>query len=157
MRGRQPKTALVLVAGLATILMILGGCVIRRVGPTQPTYVTQPAPQPVVVTQPAPQPVVVTAPAPAPEIANGAIAYPYQRVRFPLTIAYPRFVNIYVEGYGLDPTVSVYDAYGSRLGFNDDGGSSLDSQLGLSLAPGSYVVEVAGYSSSTGPFRLSIQ
>jgi hypothetical protein len=66
-------------------------------------------------------------------------------------------VNIYVNGQGLDPTVAVYDGYGGRIGFNDDGGSGLDSQLNLTLAPGSYIVEVAGYSSSTGPYSLRIQ
>lgn len=88
--------------------------------------------------------------------ASGVISYPGQRVRYPLNITYPRTVSIYIDGHGLDPTVSLYDSFGSRLGFNDDGGSGLDSQLSRSLPPGAYVIEVAGYSSSTGPFTLTV-
>jgi hypothetical protein len=90
------------------------------------------------------------------QVGNGTISYPGQRIRYPLGISYARTVQIYVNGYGLDPTVSVYDPYGNRIGFNDDGGGGLDSALVLTLAPGNYVVEVAGYSSSTGPFTLTI-
>ena len=90
-------------------------------------------------------------------VANGAITYPGQRVRYPLTITYPRTLNIYVNGHGLDPTVALYDAYGNQIAFNDDGGSGLDSQLVRTVAPGNYVVEVAGYSSSTGSFTVTVQ
>ena len=165
-----------LLAALLALALVLGGCVIRRTRPVapQPVVVTQPAPRPGVVTQPAPRPVVVTppvrpvvvtrpapvyvtTPAPSPQMSNGVVAFPHQRVRYPLSVSYARTVNIYVDGHGLDPTVAVYNSYGGRVGFNDDGGSGLDSQLSLTLAPGSYVVEVAGYSSSTGPFTMTIQ
>lgn len=88
--------------------------------------------------------------------ANGHIVGPGARVRYPLNISYPRTVSIYVDGHGLDPTVTVYNAGGGRLGFNDDGGSGLDSHLTMPLAPGSYIIEVAGYSSSTGPYTIRV-
>lgn len=133
--------------GLAVVvvaaLLVAAGCVIR--------------PRGVRVTASAPAPAVVTAaPVSAGQVGNGTISYPSQRVRYPLSIPYARTVQIYVDGHGLDPTVSVYDGYGNRIGFNDDGGSGLDSQLVLTLAPGQYIVEVAGYGSSTGPFTLTI-
>ena len=157
---------LVALAGLA----VLDGCVIRRTRPARVTAtVAAPAPTATVVAQPRPvvvatPPPVATAPpvvtattiAPTGGVANGTISYSSQRVRFPLAISYPRTVSIYVDGHGLDPTVAVYDGYGSRIGFNDDGGSGLDSNLVLTLGPGNYVVEVAGYGSSTGPFTLTV-
>lgn len=100
----------------------------------------------------------VSAPAPAPAaLGSGTLTYPGHTIRYPLNITYPRTVTIHVDGHGLDPTVRVYDAYGQQLGFNDDGGGGLDSQLVLTLAPGSYIVEVGGYASSTGPFTVSVR
>jgi hypothetical protein len=129
---------------LAVLLMVVfGGCVIRPAGTVRVT---------------AGGPPVMAAPLSGPGgSASGVISYPGHRVRYPLTIPYPQTINIYVAGAGLDPTVSVYDSYGNRIGFNDDGGSGLDSHLVLTLAPGSYTVEVAGYSSSTGGYTLTVQ
>lgn len=164
-------------------LFIMSGCVIRpthlverpqpqpvvvQQGPVvvqqQPVVVQQ---QPIVIQRPAPvvvrtpspvlTPVRVSVPArPVGSVSSGHINYPHQRVRYPLTLGYSRMISIYVDGHGLDPTVAVYDTSGRRVAFNDDGGSGLDSQLSLSLAPGSYIIEVAGYSSSTGPYTLSV-
>ncbi len=89
-------------------------------------------------------------------VANGHIAGPGHRVRFPLGVSYPRVVTFYVAGRGLDPTVRVYNAAGGQLGFNDDGGQGYDSQLVLSLPPGNYIVEVAGFGSSRGGFSLTV-
>jgi len=89
-------------------------------------------------------------------VANGHIVGPGHRIRYPLTVSVPRTVTFYVQGRGLDPTVRVYNAAGGQIGFNDDGGNGLDSQLMLTLMPGSYIVEVAGYGSSVGPFTLTI-
>ena len=162
---KRAALALVAVAGL----LVISGCVIRRTRPMVTATVAAPAPPATVVAQPAPvaapppptvmtPAAVITGPTVAPTggVANGTVSYPNQRVRYPLAISYPRTVQIYVDGHGLDPTVSVYDAYGSRIGFNDDGGSGLDSALALTLAPGNYVVEITGYGSSTGPFTLTI-
>ncbi len=90
-------------------------------------------------------------------VASGHIVGPGHRIRYPLNIAYPRTVTIYVDGHGLDPTVTLYNAGGGRMGYNDDGGSGLDSQLIVPLSPGSYIIEVAGYSSSTGPFSVTVR
>lgn len=116
-------------------------------------------PPPVVVRNPSPvlTPVRVSVPArPAGSISNGHISYPHQRVRYPLNLGYSRMIRIYVDGHGLDPTAAVYDSYGRRVAYNDDGGSGLDSQLSLSLAAGHYVIEIAGYSSSTGSYTLTV-
>lgn len=126
-----------------------------RVRATPPRVVAAPAPRPTVV---ATQPAVITAPALAPggAAANGAVSYGGQRVRYPISITYPRTVSIYVQGHGLDPTVAIYDSFGNRLAYNDDGGSGLDSALSHTLAPGSYIVEVSGFSGSTGPYTLTV-
>ena len=100
--------------------------------PRRPAPRPAPAPRPVVVAR---QPAVVTAPALAPggAAANGAVSYAGQRVRYPISITYPRTISIYVQGHGLDPTVAIYDSFGNRLAFNDDGGSGLDSALSTRL------------------------
>ncbi len=153
-------------------LLLASGCFVR---PTTAT-VHGPRPPHVVYNNPAPAPVVHRAPSasvtvnvPNPAsiltgvpistggaVANGVISYPGQRVRYPLSINYGRTVSIYVDGHGLDPTVAIYDSFGNRLGFNDDGGTGLDSQLVRTLPPGAYLVEVSGYSSSTGPFTITV-
>jgi len=124
----------------------------------QPPMVVQP---PVVVQQP---PMVVRRPpvyvSPSVvypgQVSSGMVRYSGERVRYGFTIGSYRSVSIYVDGHGLDPTVSLYDAYSNRLAYNDDGGSGLDSHIVRTLGPGSYVVEVAGYSSSTGTYTLRI-
>lgn len=90
-------------------------------------------------------------------VANGHIAGPGHRARYPLSISVPRTVTFYVQGHGFDPTVRIYNAAGGQIGYNDDGGSGFDSQLVLTLMPGSYIVEVAGYGSSMGAFSLTIR
>jgi len=128
------------------------GARVRVVGPRPPRVAVR-------ATVPAPRgPAIVTAPALAQTgaAANGAISYPNQRIRYPISISYPRVVNIYVQGHGLDPTVAIYDAFGNRLAYNDDGGSGLDSALSYTLAPGSYLIEVAGFGSSTGAYTLTV-
>lgn len=122
---------------------------------TAPRVVVAPAPRPTVV---ATQPAVITAPALSPggAAANGAVSYGGQRVRYPISITYPRTISIYVQGHGLDPTVAIYDSFGNRLAFNDDSGSGLDSALSHTLAPGSYIIEVSGFSGSTGPYTMTV-
>jgi hypothetical protein len=89
--------------------------------------------------------------------ASGSIVMPGHRVRYPLAISYPQVVTIYVAGQGLDPTVRLYNAMGAELGYNDDGGGGLNSQLVMQLMPGNYVIEVSGYGSSVGPFTITVQ
>jgi hypothetical protein len=154
MRGHWARAFL---AFLAVVIVIpLGGCP----PPPNARFRVRTGPTPVVTTPaPAPAPTVVSGNvlSPGGAVASGTIAYPGHRVRYPFAISYPRTVNIYVNGAGLDPTVAVYNAYGSQIGFNDDGGSGLDSHLVLTLAPGDYFIEVAGFSSSTGPYTVTIQ
>ena len=136
----------------------------RPVVVQQPRPVVVQQPRPVVVRRPAGvmTPVRVSVPAQvaarrsAAALSTGSISYPHQRLRYPLVISTHQTVTIYVDGHNLDPTVAVYDPSGRRIGFNDDGGSGLDSRLTLTLHPGTYAVEVAGYSTSTGSFTLSV-
>ncbi len=90
-------------------------------------------------------------------VANGTLPVPHARHRYSINIPYPQTVTIYVNGHGLDPTVRVVRAGGPQVGYNDDGGAGLDSRLVLTLAPGSYIIEVAGYGASTGGYTLTIQ
>ena len=162
------------VLGIST-LFAGSGCFIPRVPvPSSPQVVHSAPRQNVTYSAPAPRPtrpraavrvntpigsaqaVISGSPINSGAAANGVISYPRQRVRYPINITYPRVVNIYVDGHGLDPTVAIYNAYGQRMAFNDDGGSGLDSQLSTTLTPGSYIIEVAGYSTSTGPFTLNV-
>jgi hypothetical protein len=144
------------IAGLSALVFAAASCFpppglnVNGPGPRASVTVNTPAP--------APAPSVVTAPelAPGGAVANGMISYPGQRVRYPVTITYPRVINIYVAGMGLDPTAALYDAYGNRLAYNDDGGGNLNSQITFSLSPGSYIIEVSGFSSSTGSFQLTV-
>ena len=152
--------------GLAVIMVSFSlGCIppprVRANVVAPRVRVTAPAPAPTATVRVA-TPVATATVSAAPlavggAVANGAITYPGQRVRYPLTITYPRTLNIYVNGHGLDPTVALYDAYGNQVAFNDDGGSGLDSQLVRTVAPGNYVVEVSGYQSSTGSYTVTVQ
>jgi len=144
---------------LAMLLVVLGvtvaaGCLFPP--PSSTSTVTSPPPpqQTYVAPTPAPAPVAPAAPFAQ---ATGTISYPGETVQYPLTVDYTRTISIYVQGYGLDPTVRVFDSYGNQMGYNDDGGSGLDSQLALTLVPGSYVVEVAGFGGSTGGFSVTAQ
>lgn len=144
------------IAGLSALILTAASCF-----PPPGVRVTAPAPRPSVTVSapaPAPAPSVVTAPelAPTGAVANGMVSYPGQRVRYPISITYPRVVNIYVAGMGLDPTAALYDAFGNRLAYNDDGGGNLNSQITYTLSPGSYIIEVAGFGSSTGSFQLTV-
>ncbi len=146
------RTALALLA-LTLAIPFIGGC------PPPPGVRRPGVHRPVVRTAPPPRSGYVTAPALSPggASANGVVSYPGHRIRYPVSITYPRTVNIYVSGHGLDPTVAVYNAAGGRIGFKDDGGSGFDSNLILSLAPGTYFIEVAGYGSSTGSYTLMVR
>ncbi len=145
---RKYRWAAIPLALLAAASMIpLWGCVIRG----------RPAHASVTVAAPAARVQVVNAqPIVAGSVGNGQIAYAGQQVHYPLPIRQPRTVQIYVDGHGLDPTVALIDQFGNRVGYNDDGGSGLDSQLVLTLAPGNYTIQVSGYNNSTGPFTLTV-
>ncbi len=127
-------------------LLVAGGCIIRSTRPSVAIEASAPPPPTTVVAASAPM-----------ESATGFVSYPGEIVRYPLNIQYPQTVNIYVAGHGFDPTLTVYDPYGNQIGYNDDGGSGLDSQLVLTLNPGSYILQVSGYGSSTGSFTITVQ
>jgi hypothetical protein len=144
------------IAGCSALIFAAASCF-----PPPGVRVTGPMPPRASVTvnaTPAPAPSIVTAPelASTGAVANGMISYPSQRVRYPISITYPRVISIYVAGMGLDPTAALYDAFGNRLAYNDDGGGNLNSQITYTLSPGSYIIEVGGYGSSTGQFQLTV-
>ena len=60
-------------------------------------------------------------------------------------------------GQGLDPQIRVFDANCTEIFYDDDGGEGFDSYLETDvLSAGTYYVHVRGYSSSTGPYILSV-
>lgn len=64
------------------------------------------------------------------------------------------FISVTGED-GFDPTVSVQDASGVEVGYDDDSGGGLDSYLELYLDSGSaYTIEVEGFSGSPGSYRI---
>ncbi len=78
---------------------------------------------------------------------------------------YQLFLDVFADdtpgywtyGTGLDPQVRVYDANCVEIFYNDDGGEGLDSYLETDvLSAGTYYVHVKGFSSSTGPYILSV-
>ncbi len=46
---------------------------------------------------------------------------------------------------------------GTQLAFNDDYGGSVQSYISMDLCPGTYVIQVEGFSGNTGDFNLSVQ
>ena len=129
MRGNNWKRAVVVATSLAVVLLA-----VACIPPTTRGAVLSPG-----------------------SVANGNI-HPRGHVRYALVIQYPQVVEIYVDGHGpLDPTVSLLNAAGGRMAFNDDGGAGLDSRIVATLAPGTYYVVVAGYSNSMGPYTLTIR
>lgn len=90
-------------------------------------------------------------------VASGNIVLPHTRQRFSLSLAYPQVVTVYVDGHAFDPTVRVINIGGAVMGYNDDGGIGTDAQLVLSLPPGNYYIEVAGFGPSTGAYTLTVR
>jgi len=71
----------------------------------------------------------------------------------------PGFVRITVDGTGFDTTLAVFDEFrGMSLACNDDvNDCSLDSSLCVDMAAGkSYLIRVAGYDGTTGPYTLTL-
>lgn len=76
---------------------------------------------------------------------------------FKFTLATSRTVTLRTTG-GVDTYGTLYTSGGSRLTQADDTGSDLNFTITRSLAPGTYIIIVEGYSSSdTGPYTLVLQ
>ncbi|MDG3042711.1 PPC domain-containing protein [Roseicyclus marinus] len=57
-----------------------------------------------------------------------------------------------------DPVLSVFDAFGRNLGFNDDANGTLNSELMVRTPPGQYLIAVRQYSEGySGIIRLGFQ
>ena len=55
-----------------------------------------------------------------------------------------------------DPTLTLHNAAGTQLAFNDDGGPGLNSRIEFTAATsGTYFLDVGGFSSLTGGYNLS--
>ncbi len=56
-----------------------------------------------------------------------------------------------------DPMISLFDALGRPLGFNDDANGSLDSQLTARVNPGTYMLGVMQYHGQPGAIRIALE
>jgi hypothetical protein len=66
-------------------------------------------------------------------------------------------IELKADASNLDPVLSVYDARGRRIAFNDDSGGTTDSRVQVRLRSGAtYFVEAAGYGTSTGKFSARL-
>lgn len=83
-------------------------------------------------------------------------------VRINLTAGTSYEINVRAAGGGggtaSDTTLTVYDSSGAQVGFNDDGGPSLDSSLTYTATTsGSYYLSVRHYySTGTGTYTLTV-
>lgn len=72
-------------------------------------------------------------------------------------------IQINLDGVGADalndPYLRLYDANGALVGFNDDGGGALNSQLTFNVSTsGTYYIEAASFAgSSDGDYRITTQ
>lgn len=57
---------------------------------------------------------------------------------------------------GVDTTMTLYDERNEAIGFDDDGGANLNSQLVVTLEPGTYVLDVSNLSRGAGDFTVEI-
>ncbi len=53
-----------------------------------------------------------------------------------------------------DSTLELFDSAGQSIAADDDGGSGAYSQIGISLAPGTYFIDVRGFGTRFGTYRL---
>jgi hypothetical protein len=100
-----------------------------------------------------------TSPLPARIGSNpGAIGAAGAKVVFELNIETPLPLTVAVDTpiSTLDPVLSVFDASGRTVIFDDDGGPGLDSFGEARFAPGTYTVVVRGFGTSTGAFELNV-
>ncbi len=66
-------------------------------------------------------------------------------------------VEVSANFSGLDTFVTVFDAFGNQIAFDDDGGPGLDSRLIFSIESNeTYFVQVRGFSGSTGDYELNL-
>lgn len=79
---------------------------------------------------------------------------------YSFTLGSPRRMHLFtglVGGSGVDTVLTLYDATGSSVLAFDDDSRSVQSNLSLDLGPGSYLLQVSGFSpTSNGPYALDI-
>jgi hypothetical protein len=88
---------------------------------------------------------------------NGTISYGSEQDIFPITLRAGESYIFDVTGIGLsDPTLSLHNANGNRLAFDDDGGPGLNSRIEFTASTGgTYYLNVGSYGTGTGTYRLS--
>jgi hypothetical protein len=70
----------------------------------------------------------------------------------------PGLVLIDAVGIGYsDPMVVLFDGLGRELGFNDDAGGTLNSQLAARVMPGTYMLGVMQYHRQNGAIRIALE
>lgn len=73
-------------------------------------------------------------------------------------VAEPGLVLVDAVGIGYsDPMIVIFDGLGRELGFNDDSGGTLDSQLAARVSPGAYMLGVMQYHRQNGAIRIAIE
>jgi len=90
----------------------------------------------------------------------GAIGFPGASVQYRFTAPVSGLLAISQQASGgtpLDSVLSVYDASGTLLANDDDGGSGRDSLIKIAVTQGqTYYVRAAGFGTSTGQFTLTL-
>jgi hypothetical protein len=66
-------------------------------------------------------------------------------------------INVWRTDTNFDPTFTVYNSSCSRIAYDDDGGTGYNSHEEVYMSAGNYVISVAGWSSSTGDYGLSVE
>lgn len=73
-------------------------------------------------------------------------------------VAEPGLVLIDAVGIGYsDPMIVLFDGLGRELGFNDDSGGTLNSQLAARVMPGTYMLGVMQYHRQNGAIRIALE
>lgn len=77
---------------------------------------------------------------------------------YTLTLDAESTLTISLTSAAFDAYVSVEDAEGAELAFDDDGGGNLNSLLEITLAPGEYSIVVSSFfGTPSGPYTLTIE
>ena len=56
-----------------------------------------------------------------------------------------------------DPMIALFDGVGREISFNDDANNSLDSQIAVRVAPGTYMLAVMQYHRQNGAIRVTVE
>lgn len=89
---------------------------------------------------------------------SGSLKYG-QSQRYSLSLAAAHKLRIFMDGQTLaDAYLNIYDANGSRIASNDNGGGNLDALIERNFEPGQYTIEATTpwWNASAGTYSLSV-